>query len=455
MRKYSAPEGCTFPQLGRVLDSKQFASILAQAMRLDAAGVRVVRIRPRGLTYKPGEVCRVLLEARLHPSGQAKTSRLYVAEISSLAQAEREFRLTARRRLQRPPYGLAAALLPELATVLWAFPNDPHLPGLATLDSIAAVRGFLLDNQQRFGFYAGAEIVAIHSELAKYAPARRAGYRYGVQWRHANGKTAEQLLFGKAYPETRGAAVHEVMRQLEASPACRSGRLRVPRTYAYDSEHGILWQEFLVGPQVPRDPGSWVRKAAQGGQALAAFQNSSIRLGPGKNLLKALMDLQEAVAEIGKSYPEHREACLRLGRRLSAAAPGLPTVPLRPVHGSFRSNRLIEVRGRTAMVDFDRAGMGDPVYDLGSFQAHLLAASVEGKAEPELVESACRALRAEYEPLVHWGWPEERVLWYTCARLITSHVYKRARRGHSERIPALLRCAEQMFPEEAGRQVEA
>jgi hypothetical protein len=455
MRKYQVPEDCTFPQLASVLDSKQFASTLERAMGLADTGVQVVRLRPRRLAYKRGENCRVLLEARLRPSGQGKTVQLYVAEISSPAQAEHSFRLTARRRLQRPPYGLATALLPELATVLWAFPNDPRLPGLTTLDSTAAVRGFLLDNQRRFGFYDDAQIVDLRAELAKYAPGRRAGYRFTVQWRRPDGKRVEQLLFGMAYQETRGAAVHEVMRQLESSPACRSGRLRVPRTYAYDAEHGVLWQELLVGPAVPRDPGALVRKAAQGAQALAAFQNTSIRLGPGKNLLKALMELQEAAVEIGKSFPDHREACQRLARRLVAAAPNLPAVPSRPVHGSFRAANLIAVGGRTALVDFDRAGIGDPVYDLGRFQAHLLAQSIQGKAELEIAESARRAFRAEYEPLVHWGWPEERVLWYTCARLITSHIHKCATRARPEWVPAFLRCAEQTFPEEAGHQVEA
>jgi aminoglycoside phosphotransferase (APT) family kinase protein len=157
--------------------------------------------------------------------------------------------------------------------------------------------------------------------------------------------------------------------------------------------------------------------------------------------------LEESARKIERAYPQHAERCAALTRRLQDAVAGLPPVPAGPVHGSFKISHVFDAGGRVAFIDFDGAGIGDPTYDVGRFLAHLAVAGLNSKTDGESIEQAVRAFRDAYGQGVPWGWPDERVRWYTAALLLSSQAYKCVKRMVPERVDAILRCAEAWFPQ--------
>jgi hypothetical protein len=440
------PEDCTFPQLSTVLDPERFAACL-QANLFPERQVEVRGLKVRRIYYKPGRSCRLTFEARLRAAGGPVAEQHYFAKIYPEPKPRSVFRRAQARRLVAPVAGPAVALVPELGMVVWAYPNDPNLPGLATLASPAAVGARIARAPQTFGLPAEGELVDVRLAVGKYVPGQRCGYRYRVLWRTASG-LVERRLYGKAYQEGASRAAWEVLAQLWASDACRRGALRIPQPYAHDAAEEIVWQEMLPGKPLSKDAGvgDLVHFAAPVAASLGAFHATSLGLGPGLGEQAELEELAASTAKIARAYPAHAARAEALAARLSAAVPGLEPVPQAPVHGSFKVSHIFAIDAGVAFIDFDGAGLGDPTYDVGRFLAHLAVAGLESEAEAAGVAAAFARFRDAYGTAVPWGWPEKRVRWYTSALLLSSQAYKCVKRLVPGRVEAILGAAESWCP---------
>jgi hypothetical protein len=445
------PENCTFPQLAVVLDPQRFAACLQAGLGGDFATgqLEVRRVKLKRLYYKPGRSCRLIFDAKVRGRDGRKGRQQYFGKIAPDPKPASLYRRALQSALATPEFGPPVALVAELGLVLWAYPNDPNLPGLATLASAAAVAALVRADPARFGLPAGGELLDLRLGAGKYVPGQRCGYRYRALWRNGTGER-EHLFYGKAYQAGVGGAAHDVLRAVAQSAACRSGRLRVPRPYGYDPEREIVWQEMLPGRSYAKNASAvdLAASAAPVAAALGAFHAEELALGPGLGLVAEIDALVHSTDKIARAYPAAAARSAALQARLLAAAPGLPTVPLAPVHGSFKISHVFDAGGQVAFIDFDGAGIGDPTYDVGRFLAHLTVAGLETKTGDGTLRRAVDGFRAAYAAAVPWGWPEARVRWYTAALLVSSQAYKCVKRMVPGRVEAILGAAEGWFPAE-------
>ncbi len=441
------PQDCTFPQLSVVFDADRFAASLQSNAGFVAAGLQVRGIKLRRVYYKPGRSCRLTFEAKLRaPDGQ-RAEQFFYGKIYPDEKSASVYRRALRATLTPPELGPAVALLADLGMVVWAYPNDPNVPGLAILASTDAITALLERDPAAFGLPAPGHVQDVRFGVGKYVPGQRCGYRYRVRWEGPGG-IVERWFYGKAYQPGLGRAAYDVLAQLAASDAVRSGRLRIPMPYGLDAEHDIVWQEMLPGNSFSKDAGSMDLAALAGpvASALAAFHASNLTLGPGLGLERELEELTASSLKIERAYPQFAARVAALRQRLAAAAPGLPPVPPAPVHGSFKTSHIFDAEGQVAFIDFDGAGLGDPTYDVGRFFAHLAVAGLGSKTETEAIDAAVTAFGAAYGAGVPWGWPDRRVRWYTSALLLSSQAYKCVKRMAPERVDAILTAAEAWFP---------
>jgi hypothetical protein len=442
------PEQCTFPQLAVVLDAARFAACLQRNLgpEFAAGGIEVRGIKLRRVYYKPGRSCRITFEAKLRAGGR-KAEQFYYAKIVPEPKPASLYRRARRADWTAPEFGPPVALVEELGMVLWAYPNDPNLPGLGTLAARDAVAELLQRHPQRFGLPVPGELADLRLGVGKYVPGQRCGYRYRVRWRTPEGEI-EQRLYGKAYQKGSGRPAWDVLQQLAASPACTSGRLRIPAPYHYDPEREIVWQEMLPGRSFAKDASALDLAAWAGpvATALAAFHATPLALGPGLGLEQELEELQASTRKIARAHPQFAGRVEALSRRLTDAVAHLPAVPAAPVHGSFKISHVFDVGGRVAFIDFDGAGIGDPTYDIGRYLAHLAVAGLQSKTDADGIARAFERFRDAYAAGVSWDWPEQRVRWYTAALLLSSQAYKCVKRMVPGRVEAILAAAESWFP---------
>lgn len=447
------PADCTFPQLAIVLDEARFAASLQPHLGEDFASraLEIRGIKLKRVYYKPGRSCRLTFHAKIRGKDGRKGDQFYYGKILPEPKPASVFRRAMRARLTPPEFGSAVARIPELGMVVWAYPNDPNLPGLATLADRTAVAERVRRDPRSFGLPAGGALVDLRLGVGKYVPGQRCGYRYRVTWR-ADGVETEHCFYGKAYQEGLGGPAHDIMRQLVTSDACTRGQLRVAMPYGYDAAHEIVWQEMLPGASFSKDASALDLEAcaAPVATALAAFHASHLDLGPGLGLEREIEELLASAAKLQKAYPQYRERCQALLDRLLTAVSDLEAVPPGPVHGSFKISHIFDAEGQVAFIDFDGAGLGDPTYDVGRFLAHLAVAGLSSKTDGETIERAVQRFATAYGAVVPWGWPARRVRWYTSALLLSSQAYKCVKRMVPERVEAILGAAETWFPASEG-----
>jgi aminoglycoside phosphotransferase (APT) family kinase protein len=431
-----------------VLDPDRFAAWLQAHLGPEFASrqVEIRGLKVRRIYYKPGRSCRLTFEAKLRGEGR-KAEQLYFAKILPDAKLESTFRRAQAAPTTLPEFGPAVALVRELGMVLWAYPNDPNLPGLATLASRPAVEALLRRDPAAFGLPCDGALVDLRLGVGKYVPGQRCGYRYRVRWSTPQGEI-EQRFYGKAYQEGLGRGAYDILAQLAASAAVREGRLRIPMPYGYDAEREIVWQEMLPGASFAKEASAaeLAALAAPVASALAAFHAAPLSLGPGLGLEAELEELRASTAKLARAYPQHAGALPALERRLVHAVADLEPVPAAPVHGSFKTSHMFDAGGRVAFIDFDGAGIGDPTYDVGRFLAHLAVTALDAP-DGAALDLAYERFRDAYARRAPWGWADRRVRWYTAALLLSSQAYKCVKRMAPERVAAILTSAEAWFPE--------
>jgi aminoglycoside phosphotransferase (APT) family kinase protein len=441
------PQDDKFPHLAVVFDADRLAATLQALPEFAARGIGVQSIKVKRVYYKPGQSCRITWNAKLRDRDGRKVEQFYFARMLPEDKLHAAWARAGRAAMTAPALGPALALLPQAQMILWAYPNDPNLPGLATLASPDAVAQAVEADPAAFGFAAPGCVTDVRSGVGKYVPGQRCGYRYRVRWEGVEGAT-EREFYGKAYRDGAGRAAFSILQALAASDAVRNGRLRIPLPYGYDATHAIVWQEMVPGRSFSKNARALdlAAVASPVARALGAFHASHLALGPGLGLETELAELAGSCRKIERAYPQLAGRVQALHDRLVAQAPGLTAVPPGPVHGSFKSSHIFAADGQVAFIDFDGAGIGDPTYDVGRFLAHLAVAGLNSKADAGAIETAIEAFARAYGATVPWGWAEDRVRWYTAALLVSSQAYKCVKRMVPDRVEAILAAAELWAP---------
>lgn len=231
--------------------------------------------------------------------------------------------------------------------VVWRFPHDPYLPGLATANDPAAVAGLLAS----FGLGHGPAPVLL--SLRAYRPRRRAVIE-------ASG--SDGRLFLKVVRPDRVAALHQRHRLVTAAG------VPAPHSLGY-TPAGLLVLQAL--------PGQILRQA---------LRNRSAPLPPGAAILDLLDRLPPELAEgpgrrswrdraghyadvVTGVLPDQSDRVRQLAAAITAETGAGPVVP---VHGDLYEAQLRVAAGRiTGLLDIDTAGPGERLDDLACLLGHL------------------------------------------------------------------------------------
>jgi hypothetical protein len=443
------PEPCDYPQLAEIVDR----GLLADAIGACLAGAEPVApalraCAVRKLHYKPRSGCRLVIEARFAAASGRSVEQLYFGRLLPGDQAVRSFEATDPATLAPPRFGPASLYLPAWQLLLWAYPNDPGLPGLPLLGDARRVLERLATSPAAFGLDRAPSTVT--TQRAKYVPGKRCGYLYQVHGgsRPGRGQRARRI-YGKCYAGDGAAQAHDVATRVWSSPARAAGRLQVPEPYACDVTTGIAWQEGLPGRPLLKQGGGAERivgLAAEIGERLAALHGSSLLLPLELTHADQVAGLRRslAAARALPAGPMHRlyELGERLFERATAQAEPLPVT----LHGSFRLSHVMATRRGPAFIDLDGACSGDASVDLGRFAAHVLKLGAVGAVAQSTADAIVRELLAGYNAEAAERVSEERLQLSAAVHLVSGGLEKAIKRMDAGELDAVSRAAAGICP---------
>ena len=280
------------------------------------------QIRIRQVSYSPGRV----------------------AVVSYVAEWEPEEYL--------PSQHFAAWLEREKPAEVFQFPHDPQLPGLEQ----AADPGGILKLTNKYVLSVGARRMRV--EVVRYRPGSRAVLRYGV------GRAG---FFAKVI---RPSTLAPFLKSWE--PIARSSFV-APRIAGYWPEGGVVWMSEIPGKNLRR----LIRRGRQPDVATILKGLATLWATPDGETLGQPFNLNGAYRSAKRSFLHMARDDDSVSHSVKRIAKSLdPFVeswrPSGIAHNDFYDDQILVVPdGDMALVDFEEAGPGDPMLDVGNFLAHL------------------------------------------------------------------------------------
>ena len=236
------------------------------------------------------------------------------------------------------------------------FPDDPYLRGLQDAATASRAIGLLTA-------HASMSPRVVRVETVRYRPGTRAVLRYVARWRRA--RRNEVTLFARVMRPER------VSRFLAAAEVAARSGFALPRIAGCWEDGGVVWLASV--------PGATLRHHIRAGTAPEPWQ-----------VLDGLEPLWSASASLAsKGGLDVRAGFQTTVRLLSSALDDEALRTMQPVaeviggfadswrptasaHNDFYDDQLLLTpEGRLALVDFEEAGPGDPMFDVGNMLAHL------------------------------------------------------------------------------------
>jgi ABC-type multidrug transport system fused ATPase/permease subunit len=368
------PPDAALPQMPRLLDPVEMAPVLQRSLGWDAP---LPEVRISYLRYKPHKDLVVHYDVTIDGAPHDA-----VAIITARRDLSRWATEPTYRRLAELVDGRAPALEPlsydaELGAMIQWLPLDIGLPALAQEPV-----------QLRLRLQAAGVSIPAFGEGARllaYKPRRR----------------AVLCLDGhviKIYAGTEEFA--KAVTGLEVSTQLRG--VRVPDREAVMPELQLTCQALLSG-QRP-DGRKATRPAGAELFTLHTSDTNGLRpFTPDDQLMAAAASAGSVIAVA----PELEQRLQALLRTLEATAPDAG--PLRPSHGDFHANQLLELDRGLAVIDFDEMCAAPAALDFSSYIAHLVTGGTDD------LDAAARALQGLVEG---YGSRPRGVSWYLATSIL-------------------------------------
>lgn len=441
----SIPADCEFPQLFEIADPAKLTAKLNQHLGPAFATheMQVSECTIEQLNYRPGAACVILFSARIVDQQQQELGRQ--SFYGKIYRRPQRLANVSRRQQKRtwvqPRFGVALLAIPDWTMLLWAYPNDPRLPGLARMSNPELVLVEAQAAPEKFGL--AQPPLSITAEQTKYVPGMRCGFIY----RMTVPGGAVHAVYGKTYERNDGEQAFVLMQQIWESAACQRGGFILPQPYSYDPQMKVLWQEAIAGEpfakiadRIPNLP----EVAEEIGARLAAFHGAALALARKTTLNFQVEEIRRSVAALSRAFPDYAERCGALGEKLVRAADRLETRVETPVHGSFKFSHIFATPKGIAFIDFDGVSLGDPGYDVGRFIAHLYKMKTSWAIDPEVAERTITNFCNAYNRVAAMPLAPARINWFTASHLIASQIYKSVKRMDTSLVNKLLRLADQL-----------
>ena len=353
----SIPE---LPQLPSLLDAGVVARILASltAGRLPfrlTPGTSYRHLRTR---YRPGRNCQITWSLDgVIGDGPGDWRQLLYLMVCRAGESRAVFEEAMAGRSDTAP---AVLHLPDWESVLWCFPADRKLAGLATLGEPEALIS-------RLAGALGEPTRSGRLDLIHYVAERSCTVRFELDGLPGS-------LFGKFYTGEGATAAWEVQQALWASTARQSGRLHLAAPLIPPDQAGSLWLGEVEGIELDR-PGltdeRLVAAMERAGEAIATLHQTSLAGRTGPDAAASTPRHARAISHLGRAFPDLSARLARIGDQLDAPAPAPPR--LATLHGDLHlGNILLQPTGEIGILDLDALSVGDPRLDLASLTGYLL-----------------------------------------------------------------------------------
>ena len=428
---FRIPADAELPQLAAIVDEDAMAARFRAGL---APGWTLKRCRVHDVRYYPGATCLLLYTLKLDGSAGERASVALAARAFGSEPAAAEFQ-------SRQPLATAAGFLPawmpDLALALWQFPDDPAMPGLA---SVWRSGGALFDatvQLQRTPWHGprpSLELAAV-----SYVPAKRCILRYE---RVDHGRP--EPFYGKVYAVDDAALVHSRNLALWDYAARSAPELGLAPPLGYDARINAAWQAAPEGVSLldaldDQDVPALFRRVAA---ALAAVHRSAVPSVRRWRVWDESSKLERARVALLRFHPELQAEVEATIAPLMAACPADIAQPV-AVHGDFHCNQVLVDDERISILDFDLFGHGDPLHDVARFLSRF-ETFAQGLFAPADLRAAQEAFVSAYAILVPWNVDRRRLAWWKAALLVNRQVLKSVKKlsdTGSEPVSALLGAA--------------
>jgi phosphotransferase family enzyme len=296
--------------------------------------------------------------------------------------------------------------LPDWHALGWRFPEDPGIPGLATMFDSRAVSAWLAHAAA-----GGLTPDEMEWSLLSYLPGQRCAvlYRFG-----------SEAFVGKLQKGV--GATHSAMRRVWSMPTRGFG---MPEPVACDETLGVRWERFVAGRRIDRiaDAGELAATLATVAPALAALHRSPLLDLPLRGPEELLERLRKKVLKrIAGALPALSSVGRDLAVSLAERARALPPRRLGVIHGDFHTANVLFDEDRPVFIDLDSLARGDPAYDLALFASRLLLIALRGGADLRRAAEVMESLPRLYADAGGEPVPAETFAWYMSALLVARQV---------------------------------
>ena len=394
-------------------------------------GVELLHVKVGRLAYKPRRSARVAYRLKLFDRSRERVlHHVLHGRIEALDEAAHLHKKMRKREWAQPAYGPPLLYLDDIGLVLWGFPNDPKLDGVAQIASPSAFAAVAAQVPALSG------VTGCQSAIIKYVPGKRLVMKHRLD---ISGR--RRIVYTKTWSHDRGAVIYELMRDLwqrsqsdDAAFACPEPLAYLPesRTLILSALPGNAALATLHGPEAER-------AMMQAGRGLARLHAGTASGLEAWTEAHEFENFLAATAMLQRHDPDRAPAIARLRAAAQAARAGIEALPPVPSHTAFRFSQLLDFRGRLAVVDFDGFRAGHPMCDAGSFVAHLLYLVAKDELDETSARTAVRDFLAGYGGSAPWGISAAALHWYTGVMLVAKHAQKCVKRVKSDGDVKVLR----------------
>ena len=358
------------PGLRTLLDAEAFCETLqrlAPESEVGAARARYVR-------YKPRTSCLVAYDVKVGAETVGVYARCHAGD-QLVKVSNARLRLEVRGELG---HGLLAD--PQAGIAVFVHPNDYEIKSLRKL-----FEGEQTPRRLRRMLPAHPHLQHAAPVTMRYKPERRF-----VGKLEAEGGPAAVL---RLYPEARFADIREKSWAFKGN-----GELHVPRVVGDSERYSALAHEWVDGEPLVEalksaGDASAVLERVTG--ALAALHRERPRLGTmysASDFCRGIAGACEAVAALDPDLGRRAGEQLGVVRGLVMAR----AWKSQAVHGDFTADQVLVHGGRVTILDFDRAGYGDPAMDVGAFAAGMISLALAGQMETTRTAEVAEGFASAY-----------------------------------------------------------
>ncbi len=377
IKRNDIPVDESLPGLSVMLVPENVGSLLKDGLSESAGNIRECRILY--IRYKPGTNCIVAYQLQVESGGDSKEI-LFYAKLYTKNDYDNAARKAAVSRWIPVPGLDPYMLFPDLATILYFYPNDCLIDGLRILSDLKKIQRVLYESYDQYPEDKWRiSNRQIHLNVVRYKPERRVVLRCNSRAKNREtNKWAWLKLYVRIYADDRGADIFSLQEKIHKLSE-DSGLFTSPRPLTYLPERKALIMEKARGKQFLESIEGDNRAAniSKTAIALAAMHGFDIPGLSEKSRASYIDDAEETRKMLTNILPSEAELADSILDQLKNYSPAIGKSGF--VHGDFYYGQVLCRKRKVSILDFDRSHRGDTVFDVGNFLAHIKLMRLRGE----------------------------------------------------------------------------